>query len=76
MITNQLLYHLTKRAQYYLFVTTSVHKYQVMKLQHDDLGFYIEFKYARYIEHPGWYLMGTTLLGIFAFNLGFLIGSI
>jgi hypothetical protein len=47
-----------------------------MKIQQDDIGFYLEFKYARYIEHPGWYLMAITLLGVFAFNLGFLIGSI
>jgi len=47
-----------------------------MKIQQDDIGFYLEFKYARYIEHPGWYLMAITLLSVFAFNLGFLIGSI
>ena len=29
-----------------------------------------------YIEHPGWYILATTLLGIFAFNLGFLISLI
>ena len=29
-----------------------------------------------YIEHPGWYILATTLLGIVAFNLGFLIGLI
>jgi len=29
-----------------------------------------------YIEHPGWYILTTTLLGIVAFNLGFLIGLI
>ena len=28
-----------------------------------------------YIEHPGWYILATTLLGIYAFNLGFLISS-
>ena len=27
-----------------------------------------------YIEHPGWYILATTLLGIFAFDLGFIIG--
>jgi len=28
-----------------------------------------------YIEHPGWYILATTLLGMYAFNLGFVISS-
>ena len=29
-----------------------------------------------YIEHPGWYILATMVIGIFAFNLGFLISLI
>ena len=47
-----------------------------MKLQHDDLGFYFEFKYVHYIEHTGWYILSTLVLGIIAFSLGFIIGLI
>jgi len=29
-----------------------------------------------YVEHTGWYILATTLLGIVAFNLGLLVGII
>jgi len=48
-----------------------------MKIYQDDTGFHTEFEHPYYyIEHPGWYILATTLLGIVAFNLGFLIGLI
>jgi hypothetical protein len=48
-----------------------------MKIHYDDTGCYTEFERPEYyIEHTGWYVMITSLLGIFAFNLGFLIGLI
>ena len=49
----------------------------MMKIYYDDTGCYTKFEHPYYyIEHPGWYILATTLLGIFAFNLGFLISLI
>jgi hypothetical protein len=49
----------------------------IMKIYYDDTGYHTKFEHPDYyIEHTGWYVTTMILLGIVAFDLGFLIGFI
>jgi hypothetical protein len=49
----------------------------MMKIYHDDTGCYTKFEQpGYYIDHAGWYVAIMILLGMVAFDLGFVIGFI